>query len=135
MILIAVRHAAPTTYTPRDKQTRFSTRNKIKVVEPPKCSGFEFKPYQVNDSSQSNQGTDHLISQIWLRRNDVIFNKTKFSSYMQVIFRGTHWARTLAIFQKEEKWKVLQTACWLIETLTMEIFAKHRWWFSNRLSL
>jgi hypothetical protein len=25
--------------------------------------GFEFKPRQVNDSSQSNQGTDHLVSQ------------------------------------------------------------------------
>jgi hypothetical protein len=23
---------------------------------------FEFKPRQVNDSSQSNQGTDHLVS-------------------------------------------------------------------------
>jgi hypothetical protein len=36
--------------------------NKIKVVEPPKCCGFEFKPCQVNDSSQSNQRTDHLVS-------------------------------------------------------------------------
>jgi hypothetical protein len=26
------------------------------------CPGFEFKPRQVNDSSQSNQGTDHLVS-------------------------------------------------------------------------
>jgi hypothetical protein len=25
--------------------------------------GFKFKPRQVNDSSQSNQGTDHLVSQ------------------------------------------------------------------------
>jgi hypothetical protein len=29
-ILIAARYAAPATYTPRDKQTRFSTRNKDK---------------------------------------------------------------------------------------------------------
>jgi hypothetical protein len=27
------------------------------------CPGFEIKPRQVNDSSQSNQGTDHLVSQ------------------------------------------------------------------------
>jgi hypothetical protein len=27
-----------------------------------KYLGFEFKPRQVNDSSQSNQGTDHLVS-------------------------------------------------------------------------
>jgi hypothetical protein len=25
--------------------------------------GFKFKPHQVNDSSQLNQGTDHLVSQ------------------------------------------------------------------------
>jgi hypothetical protein len=30
MILIAARHAAPATYTPRDKQTRFSKQNKEK---------------------------------------------------------------------------------------------------------
>jgi hypothetical protein len=30
MILIAAHHAAPTTCTPRDKQTRFSKRNKDK---------------------------------------------------------------------------------------------------------
>jgi hypothetical protein len=26
--------------------------------------GFEFKPRQVNDSSQSSQGTAHLVSQV-----------------------------------------------------------------------
>jgi hypothetical protein len=29
-ILVAARYAAPATYTPRDKQTRFSKQNKIK---------------------------------------------------------------------------------------------------------
>jgi hypothetical protein len=29
-----------------------------------KHPAFEFKPRQVKDSSQSNQGTDHLVSQI-----------------------------------------------------------------------
>jgi hypothetical protein len=53
MILIAARHAAPVTYTPRDKQTRFSTRTKVKV-KLMKYAVFKFKPYQVNDSSQSN---------------------------------------------------------------------------------
>jgi hypothetical protein len=36
----------------------------IKVVELPKCPGFEFKPQQVNKSSQSNIGIGHLVSQI-----------------------------------------------------------------------
>jgi hypothetical protein len=64
MILIAARHATPVTCTPRDKQTRFSKPNKDKRKNKTKQTypGFEFKPRQVNDSSQSNQGTDHLVS-------------------------------------------------------------------------
>jgi hypothetical protein len=40
--------------------------NKNKSIKPPKSPRFEFKPWQVNDSSQSNQGNNHLISQILL---------------------------------------------------------------------
>jgi hypothetical protein len=42
--------------------SRHDSPNKTKVKEKTKQNypGFEFKPHQVNDSSQSNQGTDHL---------------------------------------------------------------------------
>jgi hypothetical protein len=59
-VLVTIRHAAPATCTPRDKQTRFSKRNKDKRKK--NYPEFEFKPRQVNDSSQSSQGTDHLVS-------------------------------------------------------------------------
>jgi hypothetical protein len=36
---------------------------KIKEKQNENYHGFEFKPHQVNDSSQSNQVTDHLVSQ------------------------------------------------------------------------
>jgi hypothetical protein len=36
------------------------TKIKVKLS---KCPGFEFNPRQVNDSSHSNQGADHLVSQ------------------------------------------------------------------------
>jgi hypothetical protein len=63
MILVDTHQAAPATCTPRDKQMRFSKRNNDKRKIKQNCPGFEFKPHQVNDSSQSNQGTDHLVSQ------------------------------------------------------------------------
>jgi hypothetical protein len=63
MILVAARHAAPDTCTPRDKKTRFSKQNKDKRKTKQNYPGFEFKHRQINDSSQSNQGTDHLVSQ------------------------------------------------------------------------
>jgi hypothetical protein len=40
-------------------------RNKDKRKIKQNYPGFEFKPRQVNDSSQSNQGTDHLVSQLY----------------------------------------------------------------------
>jgi hypothetical protein len=62
-ILIIVCHAAHATYTPRDKQERFSIgyKDEDKTM---KYLGFEFKHRQVNDSLQSKQGTDNLISHI-----------------------------------------------------------------------
>jgi hypothetical protein len=62
-ILVVARHAAPVTCTPWDKQVRFSKQNKGKRKTKQNCIGFEFKPHQVNNSSQSNQGTNHLVSQ------------------------------------------------------------------------
>jgi hypothetical protein len=40
----------------------FPNKQRIKVKQPNRL-GFEFKTCQVNYSSQSNQGTDHLLSQ------------------------------------------------------------------------
>jgi hypothetical protein len=47
------------------------------------CPGFEFRPRQVNDSSQSNQGTDHLVSQLvlWLS------TRSKWRELMEGRFR------------------------------------------------
>jgi hypothetical protein len=63
-ILVAAHHAAPATCTPRDKQTQFSKRNKGKRKTKQNYPRFKFKLRQVNDSSHSNQRTDHLVSQI-----------------------------------------------------------------------
>jgi hypothetical protein len=68
MIIITARHAAPATYTPRDKQTRFSKQNKDKRKTKQNKTKqnlpyqLAVKPRQVNDLSQSNQGTDYLVS-------------------------------------------------------------------------
>jgi hypothetical protein len=80
-------------------------------------------------------GIGAILWGIWLSRNDVVFDKRQVLSYMQVIYRATHWTKTWAIFQKEEDRQKLQDACRLLEIVTMEIFARHGWRFSNRLSL
>jgi hypothetical protein len=80
-------------------------------------------------------GIRAMLWVIWLSRTDMVFNKVTISSSMQVIFRGTHWTRTWTKFQKESKRKLLRTICHLIETMTMEIFVRHGWWSTSRLSL
>jgi hypothetical protein len=39
-----------------------------------------------------------MLWSIWLSQNDIVFNMTSISSYMQVIFRGTYWTRTWSVF-------------------------------------
>jgi hypothetical protein len=44
--------------------SKHNSPNEINInVKQPKCPRFEFKPSQVNDSSQTKQGTDYLVSQ------------------------------------------------------------------------
>ena len=38
-------------------------------------------------------GAAALCWAIWKCRNDIIFNKTKYSLFMQTVFRGTYWLR------------------------------------------
>jgi hypothetical protein len=68
---------------------------------------------------------DAIFWSIWLSRNDLIFNKTPISFYMQVMFRVTYWTRIWVAFQKEESQRFLRMACQLMEVMTMDIFIKH----------
>ena len=59
---------------------------------------------------------------IWLSRNDLVFDKVLVPSYMQVIFRGTHWTRVWAALHKEEDRPMMKIGCKMLETAVMEIF-------------
>jgi hypothetical protein len=48
-------------HTMRQANTIFCM--KMIKIKPPKSPGFEFKTWQVNDSSQSKQDTDYIVSQ------------------------------------------------------------------------
>jgi hypothetical protein len=53
-------HLPPVHHETSKHNSPNDTKIKLKL---PKCLGFKFKPHQINDSSHSNQKTDHLISQ------------------------------------------------------------------------
>jgi hypothetical protein len=48
---------------------------------------------------------------IWLSQNDVVFNKSPICSFMQIIFKGTHWTQMWSLFQKEDKRNILKSVC------------------------
>ena len=72
---------------------------------------------------------------IWRCRNDIIFNKTKYSSFMQTVFRGTYWLRLWAQLQHKYMIKVMfRKASLALEVVALEI-ANHGWKHNLRISL
>jgi hypothetical protein len=45
-------------------------------------------------------GASALCWAIWLTRNDVVFDECQPKTFMQVLFRGTHWLRRWALLQR-----------------------------------
>jgi hypothetical protein len=61
--LPAIPHPPPAHHETSKCNSPHDTRIMVKL---PKCLRFKFKTHQINDSSQSNQRTDHLVSRrVW----------------------------------------------------------------------
>jgi len=59
---------------------------------------------------------------IWLNRNDVVFNKAKSNTSMQVIFRATFLIRQRSMMNKEEERPLFKEGCRRWETFIMAIY-------------
>ena len=78
-------------------------------------------------------GASSICWALWLSRNDLVFNKSPSISYMQVIFRATHWLRFWAQLQRcEDDGEFLKVACRKLESMVMQLFANYGWRFTNR---
>ncbi|BAT10474.1 Os10g0352500, partial [Oryza sativa Japonica Group] len=79
-------------------------------------------------------GASAICWTLWLSRNDMVFDKSLSISYMQVIFRATHWLRFWAQLQRrDEDGEFLKVACRKLETMVMQLYANYGWRFTNRL--
>jgi len=73
-----------------------------------------------------------LIWAIWLTRNEVILEKVRSKTFLQVLFRGTHWLRQWASLQRKDEHKdMLVEACRHLEVSALEFFGS-RGWLSSR---
>jgi hypothetical protein len=50
-------------------------------------------------------GVSALCWAIWRRQNDIVFNKTKYTSFIQALFRGTYWLRFWSQLQPNDDTK------------------------------
>jgi hypothetical protein len=64
----------------------------------------------------------------------IFFDKGIVSSYLQVLFRGTHWIRFWSLLHKEQDRLSFKAGCRLLESAAMEVFAAHGWCFRNRIA-
>ena len=80
-------------------------------------------------------GAAALCWAIWRCRNDIIFNKIKYLSFIQAIFRGTYWLRLWAQLQRKDMIKVLfRRASLALEAVVLQI-ANHGWKYNLRIGL
>jgi hypothetical protein len=71
---------------------------------------------------------------IWLSRNELIFDKSPMKTFMQVLYRGTHWLWSWPQMERHDQDKeVIRVECCRLETIAMEIYVDHGWRFSNRI--
>jgi hypothetical protein len=97
-------------------------------LRPPRNTKDFFGPWQRQVDYKLRSyvcvGASAIIRSIWFSRNDVIFDKKRIYSYLQVIFSTTYWTRFWSILEKENDKPTLKWECRMLETASMEIFAK-----------
>ena len=95
-------------------------------LTPPKSIRHMFNSWLSNQSKKIRRviwvGVAAICWAIWRCRNDLIFNKIKVNSVLQVIFRGTYWFRFWAQLQREEHAKnTFSSLSRLIEIVALDL--------------
>ena len=65
---------------------------------------------------------------IWITRNEVVFDKCRPKTFLQVLFRGTHWLRQWARLQRHDDLRdQLTLAGQHLETSALHFFSSNGW--------
>ena len=64
-----------------------------------------------SDKDRIHIGVSALCWSIWLTRNDIIFNRSKGTNFLQVIFRAVHWIQQWAYLLPEVQRKDMDIGC------------------------
>jgi hypothetical protein len=64
-----------------------------------------------------------------------VFNKTPMVTYLQVLFRATHWLRFWGYLQRVEDQEIIKETCRRIEVASMQFFSYFGWSFTTGLHI
>jgi hypothetical protein len=79
-------------------------------------------------------GVCALLWAIWNVRNDCIFNKTKFPSFLQVIPMATHWIHMWSYLRPEEERLAMDIGCNRLATVARDFYSQYGWRANRRLT-
>ena len=84
-----------------------------------------------NLRSLSFLGAAATVWSLWLNRNDIVFEKKRSSSPLQVIYTTIHWLRTWAALQKEDQRTTLMEATQCLAQSAKAFFTQSHGWRSS----
>ena len=80
-------------------------------------------------------GVCAVLWAMWNVRNDLVFNKPKQPSFLQVIPLITHWIRSWSYLQPVEQRHIMESGCIQLESVAKDVFNRAGWRFEKRLEL
>jgi hypothetical protein len=73
---------------------------------------------------------------VWITRNEVVFDKCRPKSFLQVLFRGTHWLRQWANLQRHDDLQdQLVSAGQHLESSALHFFGSNGWFSTSFIGL
>jgi hypothetical protein len=89
--------------------------------------GSWLKSFTRKQRSQVLIGVAALCWALWLNSNEVVFQRSKSKSILQVLFRGTYWIRSWSILSKEEEVNNLKEGCRQLQTAALDFINRAGW--------
>jgi hypothetical protein len=86
------------------------------------------------DKEHIRVGVCALFWAIWTVRNDFIFNKKNFPSFMQVIPLAIHWIHAWSYLQPEDVRKDMDIGCNRLAMVARDIYNQCGWRSERRLT-
>jgi hypothetical protein len=86
------------------------------------------------DKGHIRVGVRALLWAIWNVRNDFVFNKKSFPSFMQVIPMATHWIHMWSYLQSPEERHAMDIGCNRLATVAWNFYSRYGWRSERRLT-